>query len=200
MWDLGQVVGVLLDPPDHGRALLREDRDDGADFYQAAWSTERPMQAGRWYLRRQTARAHETRTFDGITHRLFQGLKLVEQHTSRPDYWPPALHLLLPIKAWFWGRSCDDWRMHPDVRSEHELAVVRLSHTEKPHEQARLVVDMERRLLVRYERPGSILTLRAINRTLGWEEQYDKAARRVSDERWLPVEPEPHAGLVRYGR
>jgi hypothetical protein len=129
---------------------------------------------------------------------LFRGLKLVEQTTGRPDYWPPPLHLLLPRKAWFWGRSGDDWRMQPDVRTDQELATVRLSHMERRDDQALLVVDMERRLLVRYERPSSALTLVAINTTLQWDGRGDSVARRVSDEQWVPAEPQAPPGTVRH--
>ncbi len=198
MWDLGQVIGVLLDPPSQGRALLREESDGQIVSYQAAWRTERALEPGRWYLRRQAPAGHATETSDGVTNRSFEGLKLIEQATGRPDYWPPTLHLLLPLKAWFWGRPGDDWRMLPDVRTERELATVNLSHTENRDERALLVVDMERRLLVRYERPSSALTLVAINTALLWDGRGDSVGRRVSDEQWVPAEPQAPSGTVRY--
>jgi hypothetical protein len=137
MWDLGEVVGVLLDPPSQGHALLREEANDVVHAYQAAWQTERALQPGRWYLRRQAPPGHATITSDGTTQHSFHGLKLTEQSTGRPDYWPPPLHLMLPLKAWFWGRSGDDWRMLPDVRTEQELAIVQLSHMEHRDQQGR---------------------------------------------------------------
>lgn len=106
MVGLGQVVAVLLEPPDQGRAVLRQSSDGTETTFQVAWNTERQMQPGRWYVREhRSPRSHRTSTFDGTTQRSFSGLRLVQQHVGRADYWHPALHLLLPLKGYFWGKD-----------------------------------------------------------------------------------------------
>lgn len=200
MVELAQVVAVLMEPPAHGRAVLREASDEGITTYQVAWRTERPMRPGAWYLREQRgARSHSTTTFDGMVHRHFSGLRLVEQADGRPDYWHPALHLLLPLKGYFWGRTGDDWIMRDDVSSEGNLARVRLTRVEGGQHTGRLVVDMARGLLVGYERPGQQLSIVDIRTHLLLDLPLDQVGRRTSDETWLgPPVPDNKPGFVRF--
>lgn len=200
MVELAQVVAVLLEPPAHGRAVLREASLDGVTTYQVAWRTERHLQPGAWYVRaRRGTGSHTTTTFDGVTHRHFSGLRLVEQHDGRPDYWHPALHLLLPLKGFFWGRAGDDWRMHDDVTSDGDLATVRLTRVEGGPHTGRLVVDMARGLLVGYERPGRQLSIVDVRTHLLLDVPLDHVGRRVSDEAWLgPAVPDDGSGVVRF--
>lgn len=200
MVELAQVVAVLLEPPPHGRAVLREESENGVTTYQAAWRTERPMQPGAWYLREQRGTGSpSTTTFDGTVHRHFSGLRLVEQATGRPDYWHPALHLLLPIKGYFWGRTGDDWRMHDDVSSDGDLTRVRLTRVEGGEYTGCLVVDMARGLLVRYERPGEQLSIVDIRTHRVLDMPLDEVGRRTPDEKWLgPTVPDLEPGVVRF--
>lgn len=200
MVELAQVVAVLLKPPPHGRAVLRDESENGVTTYQVAWRTERPMQPGAWYLREHRGTgSHSTTTFDGTVHRHFAGLRLVEQAKGRPDYWHPALHLLLPIKGYFWGRTGDDWRMHDDVSSDGDLVRVRLTRVEGSEYTGCLVVDMARGLLVRYERPGEQLSIVDIRTHRILDMPLDEVGRRTSDETWLgPAVPDLEPGVVRF--
>lgn len=200
MYELAQVVAVLLDPPDHGRAVLEEVCEGRATTYQVAWRTERQLRPGAWYLREQRGpRSHHTSTFDGTVHRRFSGLRLVQQTGGRPDYWHPALHLLLPLKGFFWGRSSDSWHMHDDVTSDGDLARVRLTPVEGDDQPGSLVVDMARGLLIGYEHPGRQLSIVDIRTHLPLDVPLDHVGRRTSDETWLgPAAITSRPGLVRF--
>lgn len=199
MAGLADVIPVLLEPPDHGRAVLHRNIEGSLTSYQVAWRTERPMRPGAWYVRAHDgSRAHSTSTFDGSVHRHFSGLRLVEQHKGRPEYWHPALHPLLPIKGYFWGRTGDDWRLHDDVSTDGALASVRLSRVDGGQSAGRLVVDMARGLVVSYERPGDVLTLVDIRSHLLLDVRLDEVQRRVTDSAWLGPEPIGSPGVIRF--
>jgi hypothetical protein len=191
---------VLLEPPDQGRAVLERRDSSTVTRYQVAWRTEHALRPGAWYVcELGDSRRHSTSTLDGMTHRHFSGLRLVEQHTGRPEYWHPALHLLLPLKGYFWGRACNDWRMHDDVTVEDQTATVRLTSLDGGPWVGRLVVDLSRRLLIAYERPDDALVLLGTRTHLPPDVRYDEVPRRVDDDSWLgpaPVGSRP--GAVRF--
>lgn len=159
--DLGNVIGVLLDPPRHGAArLLERAADDRREFrvwFRAA--DERRQRPVAWRVEEQQGRHRVTQVAQDGLLKHFRGSRQVEGASRRPDFVPHPLHLLMPLKGAFWGRPQDDWRMTPQVRTEGKLAVVRLVHQRGSADDAHLILDMARRLAVSYVRPSSTLTL-----------------------------------------
>lgn len=154
---LGDVIGVLLDPPTMGRVSLVDERDGEVTNYEAAFvaADESLQRAVQW----RCSDGRSTRMAQDGVIRSFVGDDLIESGAGRADYVIPVLHLVFPLKAYIWGRPQDDWRMTTDVRSDGNLAVVRLVNVEHPDVDGRLIVDMERRLAISYERPTSRLSL-----------------------------------------
>lgn len=184
--ELGQLVGVLLDPPSAGRALVRSDRGGRVTTAQVAWVAEQGLQPGRWSWTSGT----QTQMSDGETVRLFSGQRLVEGSSGRPEYWDERLHLFSPLKGYFWGRPQDDWWMRGCSPVQGTTHVVTLASMTSD-EQARLLVNASARLVISYERPSRTLT--AVDWVLGPPElSFAEPRHRCDDEAFLrEVRPEP---------
>lgn len=187
--ELGELVGILLDPPDMGRAVVRYEEENRASTAQVAWVAERALTPGRWSWTCGTT----TQLSDGHALRSFRGSSLVEQVDGRPEYWHPQLHLFSPIKGYFWGRPQDDWWMREVVTAEGTRAAIALASTEGDAE-AHLVVDVPSRIAVEYRRPNG--TLLVVDAVLGPPElSFTEPRPRCSDEDFLtqvrPTPPEP---------
>ncbi|TFC29167.1 hypothetical protein E3O55_09845 [Cryobacterium sp. MDB1-18-2] len=150
-----EAISVLTDWDHHPRiqATLRTTRN-GNDTLSVITATP---ESNEWTVARRDEDIVERRTVDGL-YTLTSGRKEIERSIRDARRVPPALWLVFPMSAFFWGRPRDTWRMVDAARAGHETEIT-LIHMEQAEFQATLTVNHDLRIATKLWMPGETFEL-----------------------------------------